>query len=103
MAAQEDAPVRSTAEVEIDAPPQAVWDVLTDFQSWPHWNPDVKSMSFAGPLAPGSEFRWKAGAGDDRLYARADRAPALHRLARPDAHDRRLPGGGSSRATAARM
>jgi len=63
VAAQEDAPVRSTAEVEIDAPPQAVWDVLTDFQSWPHWNPDVKSMSFAGPLAPGSEFRWKAGPG----------------------------------------
>lgn len=63
MAAQENAPVRSTAEVEIDAPPQAVWEVLTDFQNWPHWNPDVKSMSFAGPLAPGSEFRWKAGPG----------------------------------------
>jgi hypothetical protein len=63
VAAQENAPVRSTAEVEIDAPPQAVWEVLTDFQNWPHWNPDVKSMSFAGPLAPGSEFRWKAGPG----------------------------------------
>jgi hypothetical protein len=63
VAAEENAPVRSTAEVEIDAPPQAVWEVLTDFQNWPHWNPDVKSMSFAGPLAPGSEFRWKAGPG----------------------------------------
>jgi hypothetical protein len=25
--------------------------------------PQVKSMSFDGPLAPGSEFRWKAGQG----------------------------------------
>jgi hypothetical protein len=63
VAAQENAPVRSAAEVEIDAPPQAVWEVLTDFQNWPHWNPDVKSMSFVGTLAPGSEFRWKAGPG----------------------------------------
>jgi hypothetical protein len=63
VAAQENAPVRSAAEVEIDAPPQAVWEVLTDFQNWPHWNPDVKSMSFVGMLAPGSEFRWKAGPG----------------------------------------
>ncbi len=63
MPSQENAPVRSTAEIEIDAPPQVVWEVLTDFQNWPSWNADVKSMSFAGPVAPGSEFRWKAGPG----------------------------------------
>ncbi len=63
MAADGPAPVRSSAEIEIAAPPQAVWDVLTRFQNWPNWNPEVKSMSFAGPLAPGSEFRWKAGPG----------------------------------------
>src|SRR6266516_34473 len=63
MAANEEAPVRSTAEVNIDAPPQVVWDVLTRFENWPNWNPDVKSMSFPGPLAPGTEFRWKAGPG----------------------------------------
>jgi hypothetical protein len=57
------APVRGTAEIEIAAPPQTVWDVLTRFQNWPNWNPDVKSMSFEGPLAPGSMFRWKAGPG----------------------------------------
>jgi hypothetical protein len=36
---------------------------LTDFGRWPEWNPQVKSMSFDGPPAPGSEFRWKAGPG----------------------------------------
>ena len=58
-----DPPVKSTAEIEIEARPQVVWGVLTRFETWPSWNPDVKSMSFAGPLAPGTEFRWKAGPG----------------------------------------
>ena len=58
-----DAPVSSKREVEIAALPEVVWDVLTGFEQWPDWNPDVKSMSFEGPVAPGSEFRWKAGPG----------------------------------------
>jgi len=58
-----EAPVRSKREVEIAAPPEVVWDVLTGFGQWPEWNPDVKSMSFEGPVAPGSTFRWKAGPG----------------------------------------
>ena len=58
-----DAPVRSKREIEIAAAPEVVCDVLTHFERWPEWNPQVKSMSFDGPLAPGSEFRWKAGPG----------------------------------------
>jgi len=58
-----DAPVRSKHAIEIAAPPEVVWNVLTEFHRWPEWNPQVKSMSFDGPLAPGSEFRWKAGPG----------------------------------------
>ena len=54
-------PVSSKAGAEIAAPPEVVWDVLTRFEDWPDWNPDVKSMSFSGPLEPGVEFRWKAG------------------------------------------
>lgn len=57
------APVESRREIEIAAPPEVVWDVLTSFEQWPQWNPDVKSVSFGGLLAPGSEFRWKAGPG----------------------------------------
>ena len=56
-------PVKSSAETGIAAPPQVVWEVLTRFEDWPNWNPDVKSMPFAGPLGPGAEFRWKAGPG----------------------------------------
>jgi uncharacterized protein YndB with AHSA1/START domain len=57
------APVRSRRAIEIDAQPEVVWDILTRFDRWPEWNPDVRSTSFDGPLAPGSEFRWKAGPG----------------------------------------
>ena len=57
------APVRSSREIGIAAPPDVVWEVLTDFDRWQEWNPEVKSMSFEGPLAPGAMFRWKAGPG----------------------------------------
>jgi hypothetical protein len=32
-------------EVEIDAPPERVWSVLTDFDSYPEWNPFVQRLS----------------------------------------------------------
>jgi hypothetical protein len=59
----EQAPVTAAAEIEIEATPDTVWDVLTTIDRWPSWNPAVKSMSMQGPLAPGSVFRWKAGPG----------------------------------------
>ena len=59
----ERAHVVEASEIEIAAPPEIVWDVLTAFDRWPSWNPDVKSMSVQGGLAEGSVFRWKAGPG----------------------------------------
>lgn len=55
-----DAPATADGEVHIDAPPETVWSVMSDIESWPSWNPDVKQASLEGPLAPGSVFRWKA-------------------------------------------
>ena len=59
----EQAPVTGAAEIEIEATPDTVWDVLTAIDRWPSWNPAVKSMSMQGPLTPGAVFRWKAGPG----------------------------------------
>jgi uncharacterized protein YndB with AHSA1/START domain len=59
----EEAPVVSGAEIDIAAPPQAVWGVLTAFERWPTWNRAVKSMSMEGAVAAGSVFRWRAGPG----------------------------------------
>jgi uncharacterized protein YndB with AHSA1/START domain len=59
----ESAPVVGRSEIEIAAPPDAVWDVLTAFERWPSWLRDVKSMSIEGPVSPGTVFRWRAGPG----------------------------------------
>jgi hypothetical protein len=59
----EGAPVLSASEIEIAAAPEVVWGVLTDFEAWPTWNPDVRAMSMTDAVAEGSEFRWKAGPG----------------------------------------
>jgi hypothetical protein len=57
------APVAGEAELEIAAPIEIVWNVLSAIDQWPTWNPDVRSASLEGPLAEGSVFRWKAGPG----------------------------------------
>jgi uncharacterized protein YndB with AHSA1/START domain len=57
------APVVAGCEIEIAAPPERVWELLTDIDRWPEWNPDIDSAALDGPLAAGTTFRWKAGPG----------------------------------------
>jgi uncharacterized protein YndB with AHSA1/START domain len=57
------APIRSMAETTIVAPINRVWKILTDFNTWPDWNPEVTSVAVDGELEPGSSFQWKTGPG----------------------------------------
>ncbi|WP_321423319.1 SRPBCC family protein [uncultured Methanobacterium sp.] len=59
----EEAPVLAKAEIEINAHPDKVWDIITDIESWPQWNPDIKEVTLHGDLKPGTHFQWKAGPG----------------------------------------
>jgi hypothetical protein len=43
------------SEIEIEAPPEAVWDVLMDFESYPSWNPFIRWVN--GRAEVGSKLR----------------------------------------------
>jgi uncharacterized protein YndB with AHSA1/START domain len=70
-------PVLGRSEIEIAAPPEVVWDVLTTIERWPDWNPAVKSVSMHGGLTEGSTFRWKAGPGTITSTLRRVEPPRL--------------------------
>ena len=57
------APVVAESEIEIDADPQTVWDVVVDVERWPQWNNEVKSVVLKGGVQEGSVFRWKTSSG----------------------------------------
>ena len=42
-------------EIEIDAPAKRVWGALTDFASYPQWNPFIRHIR--GRLAPGERLQ----------------------------------------------
>jgi hypothetical protein len=58
-----DAPAIASGEVVIEAAPEEVWEVLTDFRGWPSWNPDIGRVEAGDCLERGTVFRWRAGPG----------------------------------------
>ena len=52
--------------VDIDAPKELVWDVLTDFAAYPEWNPDVK---IEGTAQVGTKLTVHMGANGGRGMA----------------------------------
>jgi uncharacterized protein YndB with AHSA1/START domain len=46
--------------IEIEAPAESVWSVLTDAGQWQLWFPDVETVSNLGAVQPGSTFQWQS-------------------------------------------
>jgi len=44
--------------IEIDAPVEKVWEVLTDPRTWPEWFPGVDSVASVNTLSKGTRFDW---------------------------------------------
>jgi hypothetical protein len=45
------------SQIEIDASPERVWDILTDFASYPQWNPFIRHISGALKVGERLEVR----------------------------------------------
>lgn len=61
VAINSSAPVIGRAEALIEAPIETVWDVLSDLDGWPKWNPSVSRMNLRGRLDVGTTFEWVGG------------------------------------------
>lgn len=59
MEINSDAPVITRDEILIDAPIEKIWEIQTDVDNWPSWQPDVDGAQAGGPLAVDSVFRWQ--------------------------------------------
>ena len=78
MEVNHEAPAFARSEAEIAADPDTVWEVLTRFEEWPSWNPEVSSVTLDGEPTEGTVFRWKAGrAGITSTLRRVDRPRLL--------------------------
>jgi len=54
------AAVSSEAQIEITAPADRVWELLSGIDRWPTWNPLVQQAVLNGPFQPGSVFTWRS-------------------------------------------
>lgn len=57
-------PMEVRTEVEIDAPPEEVWAVLTDFEAYHEWNPFITRLR--GRLEPGARLSVELSYADGR-------------------------------------
>ncbi|NJM08572.1 SRPBCC family protein [Candidatus Gracilibacteria bacterium] len=51
--------VKFDQHVDIDAPPEAVWAIVSDAQRWPLWFPGMESVTEAGAVHQGMNFQWR--------------------------------------------
>lgn len=75
---QEDAPVKTHLQVEIDAPSKKVCALLIDAGSWPKWQRGIESVTITGPLTSGKHFSWKTG--DTNIHSQAQLYEPEHML-----------------------
>jgi uncharacterized membrane protein len=57
----ENAPVKSKNQMEIHAPVDTVWYILTDIKNWTKWQTAVTETIVDEKMEEGIEFKWKAG------------------------------------------
>jgi len=55
------APVKCSKKIIINAPIETVWKTLTNIDNWEHWQKEISNTELNGELKVGSTFQWKTG------------------------------------------
>lgn len=54
------APVRSRHTARIEGPAERAWQVLSNVNAWPSWQPDIAYARLPGPAQNDARFNWSA-------------------------------------------
>lgn len=57
----ENAPVKSSNQIEIQASIDTVWYILTDIKNWTKWQTAITETIVDEKIEEGTNFKWKAG------------------------------------------
>ena len=57
----DNAPVKCSKTIKINAKPEKIWAVLTDIDNWNKWLTGVSKSTLNGKLEPDTTFDWKTG------------------------------------------
>ncbi|MEI2696079.1 MAG: SRPBCC family protein [Saprospiraceae bacterium] len=55
------APVKCSKTISINASPEKVWNTLTNIDQWSTWQTDITKPKISGALLPGTSFVWTSG------------------------------------------
>jgi len=55
------APVKCSKTITINARSKRVWEVLTNINNWANWQTDISISKLQGELKQGTTFVWKTG------------------------------------------
>jgi len=55
------APVKCSKTILINANPEKVWNALTNIDQWSNWQTDITKPKLNGELKPNSTFVWTSG------------------------------------------
>lgn len=55
----QDAPVKTVQQIEINASPEKVYQVMSNIDNWSNWQPAIQDPKLEGPFQKGASFNWK--------------------------------------------
>src|SRR5262245_58759578 len=71
--------VKFYQQIDINAPPDAVWNILTNPNVWPMWFPDLEQVTNDGAVESGATFLWRSS-GESGAGSIVSVEPAADRL-----------------------